>query len=291
VPEKQKIKSGHPKPFIFVAMPYSESFNQVYEAGIKKACELAGAYCERVDEQHYDGTVIERIFNQIAKADVVVCELTSRNPNVFYETGYAHALGKKTLLIASNSDDIPFDLQNFPIVVYGQSLDNLTLLLSEKIEWALQQDLAEFYDPLSAIRLFVNGSDVSDGQTIVIDSSEAFSDESLFLMKPIDDFVSFKIDLHNSLKRTISIEGLECHCVLPEALGVALDGRSFRESNGAFVFVSKLHGEMLPNGWASVDLLLNRNELGKNSIGIHQVKVGIVSQFGRVEKSICVSVK
>jgi hypothetical protein len=67
--------------------------------------------------------------------------------------------------------------------------------------------------------------------------------------------------------------------------------RSFRESNGAFVFVLKLHGEMLTNSWSRVDLLFVRNELGKSSTGIHQVKLEIVSQFWRVEKSICVSVK
>ena len=33
-----------PKPFVFVLMPFSEEFNDVYEFGIKSACEKAGAY-------------------------------------------------------------------------------------------------------------------------------------------------------------------------------------------------------------------------------------------------------
>jgi hypothetical protein len=40
--------------------------------------------------------------------------MTGRNPNVFYEVGYAHALGKIVLLLTQNGDDIPFDLKHRP---------------------------------------------------------------------------------------------------------------------------------------------------------------------------------
>jgi hypothetical protein len=81
-----------PKPFVFVLMPFDEAFRDIYELGIKEACRDAGAYSERVDEQRYEGTILERIYNQVAKADLIVSDMSGRNPNVFYETGYAHAL-------------------------------------------------------------------------------------------------------------------------------------------------------------------------------------------------------
>src|SRR5689334_19638765 len=102
-----------PKSFVFVLMPFSSDFNDVYQLGIKEACREAGAYCERVDEQIHDGSILQRIYNQIAKADVVVADMTNRNPNVFYEVGYSHALNKKTILLTKNSDDIPFDLKDY----------------------------------------------------------------------------------------------------------------------------------------------------------------------------------
>jgi len=72
-------------------MPFSKEFEGIY-FGIKEACKSTGNHCERVDEQAFNGTILSRIYNQIAKADLIISEITGRNPNVFYETGYAHAL-------------------------------------------------------------------------------------------------------------------------------------------------------------------------------------------------------
>lgn len=59
------------KPSVFVLMPFSEEFDDIYEVGIKTACKNVGANCERVDEQFFDESILERIYNQIAQADVV----------------------------------------------------------------------------------------------------------------------------------------------------------------------------------------------------------------------------
>ena len=99
-------------------MPFEKEFDDVYQLGIKEACKEAGAYCERVDEQLFHESILERIYNQISKADVVIADMTGRNPNVFYEAGYAHALGKKVILVTQNSEDIPFDLKHYPHIIY-----------------------------------------------------------------------------------------------------------------------------------------------------------------------------
>jgi nucleoside 2-deoxyribosyltransferase len=52
------------------------------------------------------------------RADLIVADLTGRNPNVFYELGYAHALGKRTLLLTQKIDDVPFDLRHRQLVEY-----------------------------------------------------------------------------------------------------------------------------------------------------------------------------
>ncbi len=87
--------STAPKYFVFVLMPFDEDFDDVYKVGIKPACRDAGAYCERVDEQIFHRSVLQQIYNQISKADLVVADMSDRNANVFYEAGYAHALDKK----------------------------------------------------------------------------------------------------------------------------------------------------------------------------------------------------
>ena len=103
-----------PKKFCFILMPFDDEFKDIYELGIKQSCSDAGAYCERVDEQIYKESIIERIYNQISKADIVIADMTGRNPNVFYEVGYAHALGKTTILLTKDAADIPFDLKHYP---------------------------------------------------------------------------------------------------------------------------------------------------------------------------------
>lgn len=126
--------STSPKPFCFVLMPFDKAFNDVYEFGIKGACEDAGVYCERVDEQIFLGSMLDRIYNQISTADLLVADMTGRNPNVFYEVGYAHALGKNVILLTQHAEDIPFDLKHFPHVVYGGQIKDLRGELSPRVK-------------------------------------------------------------------------------------------------------------------------------------------------------------
>ncbi|GAA0668246.1 hypothetical protein [Rheinheimera tangshanensis] len=131
---------NQPKPFVFVLMPFDEALNDTYKFGIKGAAEDAGAYAERLDEQIFNEGMLDRIFNQINKADVIVADMTGRNPNVFYEVGYAHALGKYVILLTQSVKDIPFDLQHQQHLVYDGSISKLKEMLSSKIKWALEQE-------------------------------------------------------------------------------------------------------------------------------------------------------
>lgn len=128
-----------PKKFCFVLMPFKKDFKDIYELGIKQACDNAGAYCERVDEQHFEERILDRIYNQISKADIVIADMTGKNPNVFYEVGYAHALGKTTILLTQDVADIPFDFLHFPHIIYNKSIIELKEGLENRIKWALEK--------------------------------------------------------------------------------------------------------------------------------------------------------
>ena len=135
----EEYKPTTPKPFVFVLMPFDKRFDDIYKFGIKGAADKAGAYAERVDEQMFDEGILERVFNQISKADVLVADMTGRNPNVFYEVGYAHALGKIVVLLTQDPADIPFDLKNRPHIVYGGSIETLKTKLSGRLLWAVRE--------------------------------------------------------------------------------------------------------------------------------------------------------
>ncbi|MEW6058470.1 MAG: hypothetical protein AB1540_17880 [Bdellovibrionota bacterium] len=131
--------STSPKPFIFVLMPFDSDFDDIYKFGIKGAADDAGAYAERLDEQIFTEGMLDRIFNQISKADVIVADMTGRNPNVFYEVGYAHALGKIVVLLTQKKEDIPFDLMHRQHIVYSGSIDLLRKELGPRLQWAITQ--------------------------------------------------------------------------------------------------------------------------------------------------------
>ena len=90
---------------------------------------------ERVDEQvfHQEG-MIERIYNQIDLADVIVADMTGRNPNVFYEVGYAHAKNKLCVLLTENAQDIPFDLKHHRHIVYNSIDDVRSKILQDLLK-------------------------------------------------------------------------------------------------------------------------------------------------------------
>jgi hypothetical protein len=128
--------AGKEKLFAFVLMPFDEAFSDVYRLGIKETLETRGIIAERVDEQvFHKENILERIYNQINASDFLVAEMSGRNPNVFYEVGYADAKNKLCILITSDANDIPFDLKHHRHIAYGNSISTLRKQLLTEIDW------------------------------------------------------------------------------------------------------------------------------------------------------------
>ncbi|MBD3812834.1 MAG: hypothetical protein IE917_11530 [Betaproteobacteria bacterium] len=131
IPENSAIESD----LVAVMMPFNAAFNSVHE-GIRLACSAAGYRCLRVDDIWEESTVIQDIFNLIFRAHVVVVDFTGKNPNVMYETGIAHTLGKHVVPISQSLDDVPFDMAHHRILKYlpnGEGIDVMVNKLTEKL--------------------------------------------------------------------------------------------------------------------------------------------------------------
>src|SRR5258708_4765402 len=133
LPMRIPMPDNRPHPFAFVLMPLATGFEDAYQLAVKPACEAAGAYTERGDETVFRDSLDQRVYNQIAKADLLVAEMTGRDPSVFYETGYAHALGKTVILLTERAEDIPFDLKQYPHIVHGGHLTDLRRDLEKRV--------------------------------------------------------------------------------------------------------------------------------------------------------------
>lgn len=110
---------------IFVAMPFNEAFNPLYEEHIKKVCDKKLLSCLRVDRINRASSIINDIWSGINSAKAVIADCTGKNANVFYEIGIAHALGKRVILITQNSEDIPFDINRIRYIKYENTVESL----------------------------------------------------------------------------------------------------------------------------------------------------------------------
>ncbi len=138
------------QPFAFVLMPFDREFSDIYRFGIKQTAENCGVVAERVDEQHFSETILERVYRQIENSDFIIAEMTGKNPNVFYEVGYAHAKGKLCALVTQSATDIPFDLKHHPHVVYDGSIADLQKKLTQKIKWLKEETAKKKSETISA---------------------------------------------------------------------------------------------------------------------------------------------
>lgn len=102
---------------VAVMSPFAAEFEKVFRA-IDLAAATVGYRVLRAKDIWQHSTVIQDVFSLIFEAKIVVCDFTGKNPNVFYEAGIAHTLGKHVVPITQNADDIPFDLRHHRFLPY-----------------------------------------------------------------------------------------------------------------------------------------------------------------------------
>jgi hypothetical protein len=236
-----------PKPFVFVLMPFDAAFDDIYKLGINAACEDAGAHAERVDEQVYDGSILTRIYNQIAKADIIVADMTGRNPNVFYETGYAHALDQRVILLTQCADDIPFDLKHHPHIVYAGRIYDLKEELVRSLKWAIDNPKRSLGGYQPDLEFSVAGVSLSTNPTI----------ECPLHIGGRLNYVALRIDAYNSAEREVHTTSFQLSVVSPPYFPGNIPNHRERLNPGAtapdgkkvHVF-DRIH-QVLPGAWLS----------------------------------------
>jgi hypothetical protein len=131
---KTYFEQNNPQPEsgqAFVLMPFADRFQEVY-AAIQDTLESPDLNftCTRADELFGGGHIIEDILQWIGRAEVVIADVTTKNPNVFYELGIAHMVKdvEKVLILTQDMEDVPFDLRPFRCIVYEQSAAGLRQL-------------------------------------------------------------------------------------------------------------------------------------------------------------------
>ncbi|MBN1651862.1 MAG: hypothetical protein JW857_11075 [Bacteroidales bacterium] len=117
----------------FIIMPFQQDFFGYYDRIYKPALESAGYKVNHAAEINEIKPITDQILNCIKNADMILCDLTNKNPNVMYELGIAHAIGKPVLLLAQNTKDISFDIAHIRIVFYNTNDKNWEIETFKKI--------------------------------------------------------------------------------------------------------------------------------------------------------------
>lgn len=116
--------SGVEADLVSVMLPFHLDFDAVF-AAIEGACLELGLRCLKASQIWDESEVIQDIFSLIYRSKIVVCDFSGKNPNVFYEAGIAHTLGRFVVPLAQVSEDVPFDIRHHRYLQYSSDPEGL----------------------------------------------------------------------------------------------------------------------------------------------------------------------
>lgn len=112
---------------VFVVMPFREEMKHVYDV-IRHTANDLGLKTMRADEMAVPGRIMDQITDAIARAGVIIADITHNNPNVMLEVGIALSLGKTIVMLAQKGEPVPFDVASMRIILYDATYDGVQSL-------------------------------------------------------------------------------------------------------------------------------------------------------------------
>ena len=111
------------RPVAFVVMQFSAEYTALYKDVIAPVCEEFGYQVIRGDNVYTNGLIIDDITRSIRDCSIVIADITPNNANVYYEIGFAHGIGKQTILLSDrNREKLPFDISGFRLLFYDNTI-------------------------------------------------------------------------------------------------------------------------------------------------------------------------
>ena len=121
----------------FVIMPFANEFDEIYEI-IKEAVEAAevGFICRRADEHLAGSPIMEDVLEGVGESEIIIADLTGRNPNVFYELGVAHMVkdADKVIMLTQDIESVPYDLRPYRTIEYKQTIEGAKKLKADLLK-------------------------------------------------------------------------------------------------------------------------------------------------------------
>jgi len=193
--------------------------------------------------------------------------MSDRNANVFYETGYAHALGKRVILLTQWAGDIPFDLKNFPHIIYqGKIADNLKPKLEERVRWCILNPKKSLAKAEFNLKIYYEGTPLEKHPEIVLPS----------FVREYGGQGKIRFDLHNPTSRTFD-EPFSIGLVTPPPFSANATGGQIKLPDGNYLHYSVPVSSVLPDCWHTVEF----NLIAKGDVveGTYDITVKVFAEL------------
>lgn len=166
MPERRTDVNTPPEKKCFTIMPFSvrdpdlpryyndkNHWDEVYQGLIVPAVKAAGLKCERDDEDASSRLIAENILRKVEEADVILSDLSSHNPNVYLELGWAVRADKRFVLIKDDVTQFSFDLNQFYTLEYCHRLQPSAVLQSvDKLAGVIRATLSDQCQQYSMVK-------------------------------------------------------------------------------------------------------------------------------------------
>jgi hypothetical protein len=136
-PEFRKPAADETTPYVFVAMPFKDRYDDQFYLAIQPCVKEAGFLCERMDLEAFTGDIVDRMFGRIRTARLMIALLDGGNPNVYLEVGYAWGVKTHTVLMAHKEELLPFDVRGHRVLIYDK-IYQLKEMLKAELERLLE---------------------------------------------------------------------------------------------------------------------------------------------------------
>lgn len=107
---------------VFVLMDFADEYTRIYNTLIKPTVEAEGFRCVRSDDIFRATAVMEDIWENINKAILILAEISGNNPNVMYELGICHTVGKEVMMLTQDASEIPFNFRHLRVYPYKNDI-------------------------------------------------------------------------------------------------------------------------------------------------------------------------